>query len=63
MSTVYGAALPDEVAETPITERMSVRRLLATYPRVAVASGLLLLLVLVTLFAPWIALHLSLIHI
>ncbi|HEY8737675.1 MAG TPA: ABC transporter permease [Candidatus Dormibacteraeota bacterium] len=57
MSTVYGAALPDEVAETPITERMSVRRLLATYPRVAVASGLLLLLVLVTLFAPWIALH------
>ena len=57
MSTVYGAALPDEVAETPITERMSLRRLLATYPRVAVASGLLLLLVLVTLFAPWIALH------
>lgn len=56
MSTVYGA-LPEEVAETPVTERMSIRTLLRTYPRVAVASGLLLLLVLVTLAAPLIALH------
>jgi peptide/nickel transport system permease protein len=57
MSTVYGAAVPEDIAETPVTERMSVRTLLRTYPRVAVASSLLLLLVLVTLLAPWIALH------
>jgi peptide/nickel transport system permease protein len=56
MSTVYGA-LPEEVAETPVTERMSIRTLLRTYPRVAVASGLLLFLVLVTVLAPLIALH------
>jgi peptide/nickel transport system permease protein len=57
MSTVYGASLPEEVAETPISQRMSLRTLLRTYPRVAVASGLLLLLVLITVLAPWIALH------
>ena len=56
MSTVYGA-LPEEVAETPVTERMSIRTLLRTYPRVAVASGLLLFLVLVTVLAPLIALR------
>ena len=56
MSTVYGA-LPEEVAETPVTERMSIRTLLRIYPRVAVASGLLLFLVLVTVLAPLIALH------
>lgn len=57
MSTAYGSSLPEELIETPITERMSVRTLLRTYPRVAVATGLLLLLVLITIFAPLIALH------
>jgi peptide/nickel transport system permease protein len=57
MSTAYGAALPEEVAETPVSRPTSVRALLRTYPRVAVASALLLLLVLVTILAPWIALH------
>ena len=57
MSTVYGPALPTDVAETPISQPISLRRLLRTYPRVAVASALLLLLVLVTVLAPWIALH------
>src|SRR5919201_1184853 len=56
MSTVYGA-LPEEVAESPVTERMSIRTLLRTYPRVAVASGLLPFLVLVRAVAPLIALR------
>jgi peptide/nickel transport system permease protein len=57
MSTVYGPALPADVAETPVSQPISLRRLLRTYPRVAVASALLLLLILVTVLAPWIALH------
>jgi peptide/nickel transport system permease protein len=58
MSSVYGAVpVPEDVAETPVSARMSVGTLLRTYPRVAVASALLILLVLVTLLAPWIALH------
>jgi len=57
MSAVYGAALPADVAETPVSQPVSLRRLLRTYPRVAVASALLLLLILVTVLAPWIALH------
>lgn len=57
MSAVYGASLPQDVGETPVTQPTSIRRLLRTYPRVAVASALLLLLVLVALLAPWIALH------
>src|SRR5260370_38425383 len=57
MSPVYGPALPADVAETPVREPVSLRRLLRTYPRVAVASALLLILILVTLLAPWIALH------
>ena len=57
MSAVYGPTLPEEVAETPISPPTSIRTLFRTYPRVAVASGLLLLLVLVALLAPWIALH------
>ena len=57
MSTVYGAALPEDVAQAPVSQPTSPRRLLRTYPRVAVASALLLMLVLVTLLAPWIALH------
>src|SRR5207247_7626242 len=57
VSTVYGPALPADVAETPISQPISLRRLLRTYPRVAVASALLLLLVLVTVLAPWVALH------
>jgi peptide/nickel transport system permease protein len=56
MSTVY-PSLPEEIAQTPVTERISLRALLRTYPRVAVASGLLLLLLLVTVLAPWIAVH------
>ena len=57
MSTVYGTSLPEELADTPVTERMSVRSLLRTYPRVAVASGLLILLVLIAVLAPLIARH------
>jgi peptide/nickel transport system permease protein len=57
MSAVYGPTLPVDVAETPVRQPVSPRRLLRTYPRVAVASALLLLLVLVTALAPWIALH------
>ncbi len=57
MSTVYGPALPADVAETPVSQPVSLRRLLRTYPRVAVASTLLLILILVTVLAPWIALH------
>ena len=57
MSAVYGPTIPADVAETPVTQPVSLRRLLRTYPRVAVASALLLLLVLVTVLAPWIALH------
>ena len=57
MSAVYGPALPTELADTPVGQPVSLRRLLRTYPRVAVASALLLLLVLVTALAPWIALH------
>ncbi len=57
MSTVYGASLPQDLSETPVTPPTSIRRLLRTYPRVAVASALLLLLVFVALLAPWIALH------
>jgi peptide/nickel transport system permease protein len=57
MSTMPSAALADDVAETPVTERMSIGTLLRRYPRVAVASALLLLLILVTLLAPLIALH------
>ena len=57
MSAVYGPALPEEVAETPVSQPTSIRTLFRTYPRVAVASGLLLVLVLVALLAPWIALH------
>jgi peptide/nickel transport system permease protein len=57
MSAVYGPTLPEEVAETPVSPPTSIRTLFRTYPRVAVASGLLLLLVLVALLAPWIALH------
>ncbi len=57
MSAVYGPTLPADVAETPVSQPVSLRRLLRTYPRVAVASALLVLLVLVTVLAPWIALH------
>src|SRR5438128_2084174 len=57
MSAVYGPALPEKVAETPVSQPTSIGTLFRTYPRVAVASGLLLLLVLVALLAPWIALH------
>jgi len=57
MSAVYGPTLPEEVAETPVSPPTSIRTLFRTYPRVAVASGLLLLLVLVALLAPWIAFH------
>ncbi len=56
MSTVTSPSLFD-IAETPISERMSLRTLLRVYPRVTVASALLLLLVLVTILAPLIALH------
>jgi len=52
-----GLSLPADIAETPVSQPISLRRLLRTYPRVAVASALLLLLILVTLLAPWIALH------
>jgi len=57
MSTVYSPSLPEDVAETPVSQPTSLRALLRTYPRVAVASGLLILLVLVSVLAPWIALH------
>jgi peptide/nickel transport system permease protein len=57
MSAVYGPTIPADDAETPVTQPVSLRRLLRTYPRVAVATALLLLLVLVTVLAPWIALH------
>ena len=57
MSAVYGPTLPADVAERPVSQPVSLRRLLRTYPRVAVASALLVLLVLVTVLAPWIALH------
>lgn len=57
MSAVYGPGLPAELADTPVGQPLSLGRLLRTYPRVAVASVLLLLLVLVTALAPWIALH------
>jgi peptide/nickel transport system permease protein len=52
-----GLSLPGEIAETPVSQPVSLRRLLRTYPRVAVSSVLLLLLILVTVLAPWIALH------
>jgi peptide/nickel transport system permease protein len=59
MSTAYGAMAPDavDIAETPVTPPVSIRSVLRNYPRVAVASALLLLLGAVAVLAPWIALH------
>jgi len=57
MSTAYGAIVQEDVADGPISQPTSLRALLRNYPRVAVASGLLLLLVLVAVLAPWISLH------
>lgn len=57
MSTTYGQSLLEDISETPVSEHRSMRTLLATYPRVVVAGSLLLLLVIVAVFAPWIALH------
>jgi peptide/nickel transport system permease protein len=57
MSTAYGAIVEEDVSDAPISRPTSLRGLFRNYPRVAVASGLLLLLVLVALLAPWISLH------
>jgi len=57
MSTAYGAIVEEDVADGPISQPTSLRGLFRNYPRVAVASGLLLLLVLVAVLAPWISLH------
>jgi len=57
MSTAYGAIVEEDVADAPISQPTSLRGLFRNYPRVAVASGLLLLLVLVAVLAPWISLH------
>jgi len=52
-------ALDRDIADLEALEAaptaLNVRRLLTDHPRVAIASGLLLFLTLVTLFAPWIA--------
>jgi len=58
VSAVGGASvLEPDLIETAAAPPVSVRRLLRTYPRVAVAATLLLGLALIALLAPWIALH------
>src|SRR5207245_5510616 len=57
VSAVGGASvLEPDLIETAAAPPVSVRRLLRTYPRLAVAATLLLRLALIALLAPWIAL-------